>query len=173
MLKSGIINEVTIMTSNKKVLIAIGAIALVCVVGLIAIAALVFQGGTKVKMDGPSMEPTFSDGDILIIDSDYSELERGDVVVYEREAVLYIKRIVGLPGETIELSGGDVYVDGQLLEESYLKTQDSTTAPELTEFSIGENEFFVLGDNRTVSLDSRMERHGMVLRDKIVGIVKL
>ena len=160
------------MTRSKKVMLVIAAVVLFCIAALVALGGLVFVNDKKVQMDGPSMEPTFSDGDILRLDSDLSELERGDVIVYERDAVLFIKRIIGLPGESIEFREQGVYVEGELLKESYLSALAATYAFENSEYTTAEDEYFVLGDNRPVSLDSRMERHGMVSKDEIVGIVK-
>ncbi len=92
-----------------------------------------------------------------------SDYERGDIVVFSppeaSDGEYYVKRVIGLPGETVLLKDGDVYVDGEKLEEQYLnesnygKTYPSTTS--LDEFLVPEGSYFVLGDNRRASSDSR------------------
>lgn len=113
---------------------------------------------------GASMEPNFYDHEYLIIDEltyRFRSPERGEIVVfrYPRDPSQYfIKRIVGLPGETVEVVGGhivvynDTYPNGIILEESYL--DDSTTEGK-KKVTLGTNEYYVMGDNRDESLDSR------------------
>lgn len=127
---------------------------------------------------GASMEPAFDDREYLIVDElSYflREPKRGEVIVfrYPRDPrQFFIKRIIGLPGEEIEIKNGRIkihntgYPDGFLLEESYLKPPDRTTNPDLT-ITLDEGDFFVLGDNRDFSSDSRV--WGVLERDFIVG----
>ena len=110
-----------------------------------------------------SMEPTLFENHYLIVNKlayKMGEAERGDIIVFESELEtedgdkkLLIKRIVGLPGETVTVSDGEVYIDGQLLEEDYLK--DGITPGEIADCKIPEGQLFVMGDNRVVSIDSR------------------
>lgn len=128
---------------------------------------------------GSSMEPNFQNFDYLIIDEityRFREPQRGEVVVFKYPQDLssrFIKRIIGLPGEKIEIEEGKVFIEREgkteLLEEPYLS--EGTRTPGNTEFLLREDEYFVLGDNRTFSSDSR--RWGPVKRDEIVGRVFL
>lgn len=128
---------------------------------------------------GASMEPNFYDHEYLIIDEltyRFNQPARGDIVVFRfpnDPRQFFIKRIIGLPGEKLKISGGHVYLyngthpDGEVLDESgYLGT--TYTVGE-KEFELGANDFFLMGDNRAASLDSR--NFGPVPRNFIVGRV--
>lgn len=114
-------------------------------------------------VEGESMYPTFDSGDYLIVDQlsyRLAEPKRGDVVVFRYpndESVFYIKRLIGLPGETVHVEQGTTRitkVDGTeiTLDESYVVSEDATYTLERT---LGEDQFFVMGDNRPKSSDSR------------------
>jgi len=127
---------------------------------------------------GQSMEPNFENGDYLIIDEisyRFSEPKRGEVVVFKypnNPSQRYIKRIIGLPGETVEIKGGSVIIyrqdEGQVLDESSYLVSSVKTSGSLRLF-LDEGEYFVLGDNRLLSFDSR--RWGSLKRENIVGKV--
>ena len=110
-----------------------------------------------------SMEPSVLKGDIVIADrlSYKAGLpERGDVVIFKHDGSFLIKRIIGLPGEHVELSGGRVYIDGAVLEEETYLGNGAFTLPAsdgngMADFDIPEDGYFVLGDNREKSADSR------------------
>lgn len=110
----------------------------------------------KIKIFGSSMQPTFSHGDSLRTDYNLSQLKRGDVVAFkppEHPTDIFIKRVVGLPGETITIANGRVIIDGKPLEESsYIK---GSTSSKVQKFQMGNDQYFVLGDNREFSTDSR------------------
>ena len=126
---------------------------------------------------GASMEPNFYDQEYLIIDEltyQFRDPYRGEIIVfkYPRDRSQYfIKRVVGLPGETIEVTGGNVIVyntenpNGLVLEEVYL--EESTTGK--IRVTLGEDEYYVFGDNRDSSLDSRS--FGPITREDIIGRV--
>ncbi|MBI2633703.1 MAG: signal peptidase I [Parcubacteria group bacterium] len=130
---------------------------------------------------GQSMEPTFEDGDYLIIDEisfRFREPERGEVVVFrfpKEPSQFYIKRVIGLPGETVEIKDGKVriYPAGGgptlVLEESYLAPGERTGGEQ--RMFIDAGSYFVLGDNRDASYDSR--RWGLVSRSNTIGRVWL
>ena len=117
-----------------------------------------------------SMEPSFHEGQRLLVNKAvyfFGEPERGDVVIFEapnsREDD-YIKRVIGLPGDTVEIKGGNVYVNGTTLDEPYVMNPPNYT---VKEEKIPDDQFFVLGDNRNNSNDSH---HGwLVPRDNIIG----
>lgn len=125
---------------------------------------------------GSSMEPNFYEKDYLIVDEityRFKEPQRGDIIVFkykdENKSEYLIKRIVGLPGDTVIIRDGKVFINNNLgelvLEEPYLPI-DRETMGNLSE-EIKENNYFVLGDNRAVSLDSRY--FGQINKDTIVG----
>jgi len=126
-----------------------------------------FLGGRQIIIAGTSMEPGLRDGDKVIINPVDRELERGYIILYTlADSNDFLKRIIGLPGETIETKNGQVYIDGIQLEEPYLKEQGQTFIDD--PLLILQNHYFVMGDNRNSSFDSRM--HGPVVKDGITGI---
>ncbi len=127
---------------------------------------------------GVSMEPNFHDNEYLIIDEltfRFREPQRGEIVVFHppssAEKQFYIKRVIGLPGETVEVSDGkvtisnDEYPNGFVLEEDYL---DDYT-PGSDRETLGEDEYYLMGDNRDASFDSRA--FGPVPKDNFIGRV--
>ena len=131
--------------------------------------------GQRTHVSGESMENTLDDGDQLIVDKityRFKVPERFDIIVFPfhyKENTYYIKRIIGLPGETVQIADGLIYIDGEVLQESYGREviQDPGLAAE--PITLGEDEYFVLGDNRNQSSDSRDPSVGLIHRDEIVG----
>ena len=124
-------------------------------------------------VSGASMEPNFSEGNYLLVDELTYRLrapERGEVVVFKSPVGkdYFIKRVVGLPGEEIEIKGDRVYVAGKPLPEDYLY---GAKTPIDLKVKLKQNQYFVLGDNRGYSFDSRS--WGPLDRDSLVGIVRL
>ena len=125
---------------------------------------------------GASMEPNFHSGDYLIVDEISYRLwepQRGDVIVFKypkKPSQRYIKRIIGLPGETIEIKDGQISVlkDGKIqeIDESSYLPDHQTTQGEISE-KLGEGDYFVLGDNRSFSSDSRY--WGFLPKKYIIG----
>lgn len=124
------------------------------------------------KVPTGSMENTIMTGDRLFgnrLAYVFSDPQRGDIVIFhypDDEKVLYIKRIIGLPGETVEIKNGGVYIDGKLLEERYLNV---TTQGEFGPYEVPEGKYFMMGDNRNNSADSRFWDNTYLDRSKIVG----
>lgn len=131
--------------------------------------------GQRTHVSGESMENTLDDGDQLIVDKityRFRDPERFDIIVFPfhyKENTYYIKRIIGLPGETVQIADGMIYIDGKILEESYGREvmQDPGIAAE--PITLGEDEYFVLGDNRNQSSDSRDPSVGLIHKDEIIG----
>lgn len=127
-------------------------------------------------VDGSSMENTLSDGDQLYVEKlsyRFDALKRFDIIVfypYGRENdEYYVKRIIGLPGETVQIIGSDISIDGKILEEDYGKDPITDPGRATEPITLADDEYFVLGDNRTVSKDSRSEDVGNVNKDNIGG----
>ncbi len=130
----------------------------------------------KTTMMGVSMSTTLNDGEKVIINKlAYwrDEPERYDVIVFSQSksghGYYNIKRVIGLPGETVEIINGVVYIDGKKLQEKIV-VEDMRLAGLAEEpIVLGENEFFVLGDNRNYSEDSRFANIGIIVREDIIG----
>lgn len=132
--------------------------------------------GQRTQVNGSSMEPTLSDHDNLIVDKisyRFKSPERFDIIVFPfqyEEDVYYIKRIIGMPGETVYIDrDGTIYIDGEALEESYGREVILSPGRAGEPITLGEDEYFVLGDNRNNSSDSRDPSVGNIHRDRIVG----
>lgn len=146
----------------------------IVIVVILSLGIITFIG-QRTKVSGHSMETTLSDGDNLIVDKisyRFRDPERFEIIVFPfqyEEHTYYIKRIIGLPGETVQVIDGYVYINGEMLDENYgLEVMDDpgiATEP----ITLGEDEYFVLGDNRNHSSDSRDPSVGVLHRDDIMG----
>ena len=132
--------------------------------------------GQRTYVSGSSMENTLSDGDNLIVDKltyRFSDPKRFDIIVFPyqyEENTYYIKRIIGLPGETVQVVDGYVYINGSRLESDIYGNElmdDPMAASQ--PITLGEDEYFVLGDNRKNSSDSRASDVGLIHRKDLIG----
>ena len=131
--------------------------------------------GQRTEVSGSSMETTLSDKDQLIVDKmtyRFRDPKRYDIVVFPyqyQDNTYYIKRIIGLPGETVQILSGMVYIDGMRLDEHY--GNEIMENPGIAEepLTLGEDEYFVLGDNRGDSYDARFWKNPYVTKDSIMG----
>ena len=137
---------------------------------------LVFSVGMRTSVIGDSMEPALHNGQEILMNRILYRIsmpKRGDVVVFlpngNKNSHYYVKRVVGLPGETVQIRDGNVYIDGVLLAEN--EQFDKMIDPGIAqnELLLASDEFFVLGDNRNHSLDSRDSSIGMVDLRQIMG----
>ncbi len=131
--------------------------------------------GQRTRVDGRSMMNTLSDGDNLIVEKlsyRFHDPERFDIIVFPPYGTkeYYIKRIIGLPGETIRIDEeGNIYINGEILEEDYGAETIQNPGRAAQEITLGDDEYFVMGDNRNNSKDSRSEDVGNVKRSQIIG----
>jgi signal peptidase I len=139
----------------------------------VAIAGVLFLAvnllTARIRVEGISMEPSLHEGQFVVVNRmayRWNEAERGDIIVFRfplNPSRRFIKRVIGLPGNTVTIRGGDVYIDGQILDEPYL----AATPRYDGEWIIGPDELFVLGDNRNNSSDS--QNWGPLPIEEIIG----
>ena len=146
---------------------------------LVAIIIMQFIKPTLVKES--SMEPNFIENDYLFVSRQsyglfHGSPKRGDVVVFRSDLTdenqnkkLLIKRVIGVPGDIISITDGKVYVDGKQIDDSYTKEQ--YTNGNIEDLKVPKNQYFCMGDNRTVSIDSRSPKVGFVDKSQLVGKV--
>lgn len=163
------------MERKSKWKTAVQLILYLAAVGILTFLVIRFVG-QRTQVAGSSMEPALSDGDNLIVDKisyRMGEPERFDIIVFpygQDEDTYFIKRIIGMPGETVRIdTEGLIYINGERLRESYGKEVMKNPGIAETELTIGAGEYFVLGDNRNDSLDSREEKVGLIERENIIG----
>ena len=144
---------------------SIKVIFFIIVVLLIAIYVVGFQ-----QIVGSSMKPSFNNQDIVLIDKlsyRFSNIKRGDVIsFYYSDSKFLVKRVIGLPGEVVEYINGELFIDGIKVDEPYLK---GIVTEDFSFDKIPEDMYFVLGDNRGDSLDSRDEKVGLIQKGDIIG----
>lgn len=123
----------------------------------------------RIRVEGSSMEPSLHDGEFVVVNRLTYKLDQpqpGDIIVFHfplDPSRRFIKRVVGLPGDVVQVEGGHVYVNGQQLHEPYIAAPPRYSG----EWQVGENQLFVLGDNRNNSSDS--QNWGMLPLDEVIG----
>jgi signal peptidase I len=159
--------DVNIVRDLLSLLIYIGIVVLICFL----ITQFV---GRRTSVHGSSMEPTLSNDDSLwinLLSYRFGDPERYDIIVFPyADDVHYIKRIIGLPGETVQIAAnGDILINGEVLEEPNKFSRMVNPGIASTPITLGPDEYFVLGDNRNNSRDSRYSDVGNIKREKILG----
>ena len=157
----------------RPVAVWAGKIAIVCLFAFV----FVWYFGQRVAVVGDSMNPVLENGDVVLVNRivyDATSPKRGDIVVFRpngnENLHAYIKRIIGLPGETVRIEDDVIYIDGEPLDESEYEVTGHTDAGLASEeITLAGDEFFVLGDNRENSDDSRIADIGNVKRSDIEG----
>ena len=160
----------------QEIFIWIVRIALVCVIAF----GLVWYFGQKVSVIGDSMNPQLENGDITLINRlvyNMRKPKKGEVIAFKpngnENSHYYIKRVIGLPGETIEYVDGEILIDSEAIEEDYNTTKIEELGLLEEPITLGKEEYFVLGDDRQNSEDSRMANVGNVKQSEIAGKVWL
>jgi signal peptidase I len=153
-------------SNTRRVLLEVIETIVLALVLFVAINFLT----ARIRVDGSSMEPSFHDGDYVIVNRlayQFGDIQRGDVIVFPyplNEQDDYIKRVIGLPGDRVSVYGGIVYVNGEPINEPYIMEQPREDKAEQI---VPEGYVFVMGDNRNASSDSRT--WGPLSIDKIIG----
>lgn len=147
--------------------------------GLVAVFlafVIVFSVGMRTSVIGDSMEPALYNGQEILMNRVIYKLsspKRDDVVVFlpngNENSHYYVKRVIGLPGETIQIKDGSVYIDGVLLNEDEALDKMIDAGIAQNELTLAADEYFMLGDNRNSSEDSRSGNIGAVKKDNIIG----
>ena len=148
-----------VLKSTLSSLIVVAAIA-------VLIATLMLP---VLQIQGSSMEPTLNDEEIVVLVKT-SKLKRGQLCCFSYQNKLLIKRIIGVPGDTININEeGFVYLNGTLLDEPYILDRALGECDAEFPLYVSENHYFILGDHRSTSIDSRSSAVGLVSSDQIVG----
>lgn len=162
--------------SSDKILVLLDWLRTFLFVILVGLFLTIFVIQRNI-IQGPSMEPTLHDKDQIFVEkiSKHFSIERGDIITLSdsqigNQETLLIKRVIGLPGENIKIESGQVFINDELLIETYLADDVKTYTDEtldVSEITLAANEYYVLGDNRPVSKDSR--RMGPINKNQIIG----
>ena len=160
----------------KKVLREILSTSLYLLVVLCITYLVIHFVGQRTQVSGSSMEPKLSNNDNLIVDKityRFKDPERYDIIVFPFEYednTYYIKRIIGLPGETVYIDNeGTIYINDTALDETYGREVIKEPGRAYEPITLGEDEYFVMGDNRNNSTDSRDPSVGNIKKDRIIG----
>ncbi len=156
----------------KEVIVWILEIAIVLVIAFV----FVYYIGLRTSVVGSSMAPTLENKQEILVNRfiySVSNPKPNDVVVFlpngNEKAHYYVKRVIGVPGDTVQIKDGAVYVNGELFEEAVETAAILDAELAADEITLGEDEYFVLGDNRNTSEDSRYANIGNVKKEYIIG----
>ncbi len=162
--------------TGKRIGKEILSFVLYFVIVIAAMLLIIHYVGQRTEVSGSSMENTLSDGDNLIVDKisyRFHDPERYDIIIFPykyEEDTYYIKRIIGLPGEHVRIDdSGNIYINEKVLKESYGREVIQDPGIARDEITLGEGEYFVLGDNRNNSSDSRDPSVGIIQKKDIIG----
>lgn len=161
----------------RRLLLNIGFLCIIVALGNAATIGHWAMDYNITTVEGVSMSPSLKDGQMVYQDYDISNIQRYDTITFKIPVVndnidYCIKRVYGLPGETIEIKNGNIYINGIQIEDEYGVGYTSGFAYTNETITLKENEYFVLGDNREKSLDSRNSECGLVPLELIRGIVR-
>ncbi|WP_143833239.1 signal peptidase I [Oceanobacillus timonensis] len=148
----------------------IGWLKIIIITIMVAFFLRTFIFATSI-VEGESMYPTLQDGERVIFNKVVYAMDdphRGDVVIIQQSPKNYVKRIIGMPGETIEIENGRLYIDGEIYQQHFLSDEVIAQTSNFGPLEIPEDNYFVMGDNRLISKDSR-NGLGFIPRDDIIG----
>lgn len=156
-------------TKQKNEFIEWGKAIIIAV--LLAVILRTFIFATSI-VEGESMHPALEDGERIIFNKFVyiiSEPERGDIVIIQHPDKNYVKRVIGLPNETIEMKNHELFIDGVKQETLFIDKHNSMLTGNFGPIHIPDNSYFVMGDNRANSFDSRHREFGFINRSEIIG----
>ncbi len=154
---------------RRTLITTIAALVVVAAVAVL-IATLLLP---VLQVSGTSMEPTLEDGDVVVL-AHTDTFDTGDLVGFYYQNKLLLKRVIGAPGDVIDIDeAGNVTVNGTLLEEDYVTNKSIGSCDIEFPYQVPESHYFVLGDNRVTSIDSRTSAIGCIEKDQFVGKVML
>ncbi|GAA0494290.1 signal peptidase I [Salinibacillus aidingensis] len=122
-------------------------------------------------VEGASMHPTLENGERVVFNKAIyylSEPDRGDIVIIQRPSKNYVKRVIGLPNDVVEVKNHSLYINSQKQTQSYLDDEAIKSTSDFGPITVPEGEYFVMGDNRSISKDSR-NGLGLIKEDEIIG----
>lgn len=149
------------------------------ILGISAVAAAVIIIATNIwlpvlRVVGTSMQPRLQNDDVVVCLSANNVVERGDVIAFYNNDSILLKRVVAIEGDVVEIDGdGILTVNGEVINEPYVLSRSLEPCDITFPIEVSDDSFFVLGDQRSTSMDSRTEAVGMVSRDRIIGKVLL
>lgn len=165
------------MTKKQKTILEYGIYLVILIAVFFLVPRFVLE---KISVDGYSMEDTLQNEEYVLIEKVsryFTDPDRFDIVVFQKyngtKNKTYIKRVIGLPGESVQIIGSTIYINGKPIEENYGKDPITDAGIAGDGIILGKDEFFVLGDNRAVSIDSRDSRVGIVKKSELDGVVIL
>lgn len=148
------------MRMNKKI------VGLLSIILLFGISNYFFN---SLRIFSNDMAPTIDKGS-FVISLNTKKVQTGDIIIYQRENKIYVKRVVGLAGQTIDMDkNGNLFVDDQFVSEPYIEKHSLHPLSVSLPITVADDSYFVLGDNRVESMDSRLDLVGQVKKEEILG----